>query len=114
MFPKLHKNQGLNEIIAPNPLYCIKINKILDIEVRTILTGSAISGLSILIHKIIEPCLKEISHILNYISDFAETTEKYLEIRIALGFADIKSLHTNISHDLVLKTLEYWMGKLQY
>ena len=43
---------------------------------------------------------------LKYIFDFAERTENYLEIRIALGFDDIKSLHPNISHDLGRKTLE--------
>ena len=40
-----------------------------------------------------EPNLREISHIL---------------------VADIKSLFTNISHDLVLKALEYWVEKLQH
>lgn len=43
MFPKLHKNQGLNEIIAPNPLYCIKINKILDIEGQPIVEDQLIT-----------------------------------------------------------------------
>ena len=54
-----------------------------------------------------EQSLTEISYILKDTFDFAERTEKDLEIGIVLGLADIKSLYTNISHDLELKELEY-------
>ena len=60
------------------------------------MVGSAYhtQGISILIHKIMEPGLKGISHIVKDTFDFVERTEKGL-----LGVANIKSLYTNISHD---------------
>ena len=60
------------------------------------MVGSAYhpQGISILIHKIMEPGLKGISHIVKDTFDFVERAEKDL-----LGVANIKSLYTNISHD---------------
>ena len=79
MLPKLHKSQRLNKIIAQSPLQYVKISKILDIERRPIVAGSAYHthGISILIHKIVEPSLKEISHIIKDTSDFVERTKRF-------------------------------------
>lgn len=62
-----------------------------------------------------ETSLMEISHILKDTFDFAEKNrKKFLEIRSVLGVNDIKSLYTNISLDLRLKELEYWIEKLRH
>ena len=116
MLLKLHKSQQLNEIITQNSIQYIKISEIVDVEGRTIVAGSAYCthGISILIHKIMEPSLKEISHMLKDTFDFVERAEKDLEIGTVLRVVDIKSLHTNISHGLGLKALEYWIEKLQH
>ena len=70
------------------------------------MTGSAYHthAMLILIHKIMGPSLQV---------NFYESTEKDLEIGIFLRAADIKSLYTNISRDLWLKALEYWIERLQ-
>ena len=57
----------------------------------------------LLIRKIIEPSLKEMSHILKDTFDFVERTKKDLEMGTVHGVADIKSFYTNTSHDLGLK-----------
>ena len=49
----------------------------------------------------------EISHIIKDTFSFVERTEKDLEIGTVLGVAYIKSLYTNVSHDLRRKVLEY-------
>ena len=87
----------------------MKISEILDIEGKFSVAGSAYHthGISILIHQIMEPSLKEMSHIPKDTFDFVEWTEKDLKIGSVLGAADIKSLYTNISHDLGLQALEY-------
>ena len=115
MLPKLHKCKRLNEIISENPMEYLSINEDLDIEGRPIVAGSAYNthGISILIHKIMESSLKHISHILQDTFDFVERAEKKLKIGTVLGVADIKSLYTNISHELGLKALEYWIEKLK-
>ena len=93
----------------------LSINEDLDIEGRPIVAVSAYYThvISILIHKIMESSLKHISHILQDTFDFVERAEKKLEIGTVLGVADIKSLYTNISHELGLKALEYWIEKLK-
>ena len=50
----------------------------------------------LLIRKIIEPSLKEMSHILKDTFDFVERTNKDSEIGIAPGVADIKKVFTQI------------------
>ena len=82
MLLKLHKSLQLNDIIPKNPLEYIQISKMLDIEGQPIVSGSAYytHGISILIHKIMEPRLKEISHIIKVTFSFVEGTEKDLEI----------------------------------
>ena len=61
-----------------------------------------------------ELTLKKISHILKDIFDFVQRTEKYLEIGTVLRVSDFKSLWKNILHELRLKTLNYWIGKLEH
>ena len=93
MLLKLYKSQRLNEIIAQSPLLYVEITEILDMNGRSIVTGSAYHthAMLILIHKIMGPSLQV---------NFYKSTEKDLEIGIFLRAADIKSLYTNISRDL--------------
>ena len=60
-----------------------------------------------------EPCLNEISHILKDTFDFTDRTNRCFDVGTVLGVADIKSLYTNISHDLGLKALAFWIEKLK-
>ena len=83
MLSKLHKSQGLHEIIAQNLSRYIQISEILDIEGQTIVAGSACytHETSMLIHKIIEPSLKEISHIRKDTFYFAEKKRNRKRLR---------------------------------
>ena len=69
------------------------------------MAGSAHStrGISIFFHKIMEPSLKKTLHILKDTFNFAERKENDLEIGTIVGVANIKSLYTNISHNLGLR-----------
>ena len=60
-----------------------------------------------------EPCLNEISHILKDTFDFTDRANSCFDAGNVLGVADIKSLYTNISHDLGLKALAFWIEKLK-
>ena len=113
--PKLHKSKRLNEIISEHPLEYIKVEEKLIIQGRPIVGGCAYytHGISTMIHKIMEPCLNEISHILKDTLDFTDRTNSCFDVGTVLGVADIKSLYTNISHDLGLKTLAFCIEKLK-
>ena len=115
MLPKLHKLKRLNEIISEHPLEYIKVEEKLIIEGRPIVGGCVYytHGISTMIHKIMEPCLNEISHILKDTFDFTDRANSCFDVGTVLGVADIKSLYTNISHDLGLKALAFWIEKLK-
>ena len=115
MLAKLHKSKRLNEIISEHPLEYIKVEEKLIIEGRPIVRGCAYytHGISTIIHKIMEPCLNEISHILKDTFDFTDRANSCFDVGTVLGVADIKSLYTNISHDLGLKALAFSIEKLK-
>ena len=115
MLPKLHKSKRLDEIISEHPLEYIKVEEKLTIEGRPIVGGCAYytHGISTMIHKIMEPCLNEISHILKDTFDFTDRTNSCFDVGTDVGVADIKRLYTNISHDLGLKALAFWVEKLK-
>ena len=91
----------------------IKVEEKLIIEGRPLVGGWYTYGISTMIHKIMEPCLNEISHILKDTFDFTDRTNSCFDVGTVLGVADIKILYTNISHDLVLKALAFWIEKLK-
>ena len=75
MNPKLHKSKELNEIIENQNSEYINITKNLQIEGRPIVAGPVyyISGISQMLHLILQPSLSFIPHILNRIFLFSRT-----------------------------------------
>ena len=69
--------------------------------------------LSTLLHIILSPTLKHITYIIKDTFDFADKACKNNIIGMKIGVADIKSLYTNINHDLGLKTVYFWIHKLK-
>ena len=53
------------------------------------------------------------SHIAKDYFDFKNGLDKHCPIRNTLITCDIKSLYTNIWHDLFYTAIEYWVEKLQ-
>lgn len=72
------------------------------------------NGMSMFTQKIMKGIIQKVSFILKDILGFVERWEKYSEIGTVLGVAHIRYLYTIIFHYLELKTLEYWIQKLQH
>lgn len=115
MLPKLHKSQENDEIKSSNHEEYLQITHEIKIDSRTILARCAyyINGLSLLVHKILESCLKEISYILKDTFDFKNKNNTNLLIGTVLGIVDIKRLYTKISYNSGLKSFRYLLQKLQ-
>ena len=60
-----------------------------------------------------EPALSLIPHIVKDSFDFIQRLEKQCHNNTLLSTCDIKSLYTNIRHDLFLTAIEYWIEHLQ-
>ena len=60
-----------------------------------------------------EPALSLIPHIVKDSFDFTQRLKKQCQNNTLLSTCDIKSLYTNIRHDLFLTAIEYWIEHLQ-
>ena len=114
MLPKLHKSKRLNEIIKERNSEYISITEKIEIEGRPIVAGPLYhtSKISEMLHIILEPTLSMIPHILRDSFDFKDRVEQSCNENTLLSSCDIKSLYTNIRHDVFIKAIEYWIEKL--
>ena len=112
MNPKLHKSEELNEIIENQNSEYLNITGNLKIEGRPIVAGPGYytSGISKMLHLILDPSLSFIPHILK--DDFLERLDTTCTEDTLLISCDIKSLYTNIRHDVFYKAIDYWIEKL--
>ena len=114
MNPKLHKSKELNEIIENQNSEYINITEHLQIEGPPIVAGPVYytSGISKILHLIVEPSLPFIPHILKDSFDFLERLDTTSTEDTLLSSCDIKSPYTNIRHDVFCKAIDYWIEKL--
>ena len=112
---KLNKSKEINEIIEIKRTGDIQIDEDILIEGQPIVPGPVFrtSGISKILHCIIEPALSLIPHIVKDSFDFTQTLEKQYQNNALLSTCDIKYLYTNIRHDLFLTAIEYWIEYLQ-
>ena len=115
MLPKLHKNTELNEIIKKSNTEYLQIKLSTNIEGRPINSGPAYhtKGISMMLHHILQPALQKVKHILKDTFDFVERVEKENQPGTKLVTWDIKALYTNISHDLFIEAISYWIDELE-
>ena len=98
--------------MAKNSEY-IKVDKILTIEGRPIIAGSCYhtSVVSQIFHVIMEPTLSFIKPILKDSFDFIDRIDTQCTINTIFSTCDMKSLYTNIKHDVYYKANEYRSDK---
>ena len=113
MLPKLHKSKELNDIIMAKNNEYMNADKILTIEGRPIVAELCYHTrvVSQILHVIMEPTLSFIKHIQNYYFDFIDRIGTQCTVNTILSTCDIKSLYTNIKHDVFYKAIEYWIDK---
>ena len=97
----------INEIIEIKRAEYIQIDEDLLIEGRPIAAGPIFhtSGIPKMLHCIMEPALSSIPHIVKDSFDFTQRLEKQCRNNTLLSACDIKSLYTNIRHDLFLTAI---------
>ena len=112
---KLHKSKRINEIIQKQQCEYINIEENIIVEVRPIVAGTIYhtSGISEILHIIMEPSLAMISHIAKDSFDFKNGLDKHCPTGTTLSTCDIKSLYTNMRHDQFYTAVECWIEKLQ-
>ena len=114
MLPKLHKSMELNTILKTgnNPEYLqVKLNT--PIEGRPIISSPVYhtSGISKILHMILQPVLEKIKHIVKDTFDFVERFDETMDEDTIIVTWDIKALYPNIRHDLFHEAIAYWVDK---
>ena len=110
--PKLHKSVTINSKLKGSEY--VHLPDFAEIvEGRPIVGGPAFytSGISQMIDIILKPILSYIPHILRDSFDFVERCNHAIPDDTLLGTADIKSLYTNLSKELVFAAVEYWVNR---
>ena len=113
VLPKLHKSEYINELLKNGCEYIHLADFDGTIEGRPIVGGPVFytSGISNMIDVILRPILEHIPHILQDSFDFIERCSHTVPGSTLLGTADIKSLYTNLSKELVITAIEYWFNR---
>ena len=111
--PKLHKSEEVNNAMNTGVEYVHLSGFDGTIEGRPIVGGPSFytSGLSEIIDIILKPIVSLIPHILRDSFDLIDRCEKLWGSDALLGTCDVKALYTNLSFELVLKSVEYWVTK---
>ena len=111
--PKLHKSTRINQLLQNGGEYIHVEDFTEAIEGRPIVGGpvSHTSGISEMIHIITKPIVARIPHILRDTFDFIERCNLVVPDGTLLGTADVKALYTNLSKELVMKSMEYWFNR---
>ena len=109
MLPKLHKSKEINEIIEIKRTEYIEIGKDILIEGRPMVAGPVFhtSGISEILHCIMEHALSLIPHIVKDSFDFTQRLEKECQGNTLRRTCDIKSLYTSLSLSLYLYLFKY-------
>ena len=98
MLPKLHKSKRINEIIQKGQCQYTNIKENIIVEARPIVAGPGYhtSGISEILHVIMEPSLEMISQIVKDSFNFKNRLDKHCPNGTTLSTCGIKSLYTNI------------------
>ena len=102
MLSKWHKSKQINEIIQKQQSENISIEGNKFVEAGPIVAGSVYhaNGISEILHIIMESSLEMISHIAKHSFDFKNRLDKHWPNGTTHGTCGIKSLYTNIQHDI--------------
>ena len=112
MLPKLHKSPRVAEMVNLQQKEYIHVNnEVIVLEGRLINSGPCYftRGLSLIIHEILIPVLGHIRHILKDSFEFKDKFTKSCTEETYIATWDLKSLYTNMRHDLSLKAVDYWI-----
>ena len=96
MLSKLYKSKKINKIMSKQQCEYINIENNVIVKARAIVDGTVYrtSGISEILHTIMEPCLDVISHIAIDSFDFKNRLDKHCPNGTTLSTCDIKSLYT--------------------
>lgn len=113
--PKIHKSDQIKKAIIEQNATYVKVTTPADLTFRPIVAGPQCptSRLSSLLDELLKPLVTNVKSYIKDTRDFIThlNTITNIEIEDTLVTFDVKSLYTNISHDLGKNAIAYWIEK---
>ena len=112
--PKVRKSAQINEACERAESTTVTIRNVDDLKLRPIIAGPSCQThrLSILLDILLRPLTKHVKSNIRDTTDFLNSLPDGVQDEVILTTFDVESLYSNISHDLGLKAVEYWMDKV--
>ena len=113
--PKIHKSNTIRLACLNTESSVVNITDVTDLKLRPIVAGPSCltNRLSNLLDKLLKPLVEEIPSYLKDTTDFLRKLPSTTSENTLLVSFDVESLYSNISHDLGLEALEFWINKFQ-
>lgn len=113
--PKVHKSKIIKRACETTNNSVIELEEVDDLVLRPIIAGPICltSRLSNFIDILLKPFVKYITSYLKDTTDFLRQLPKTTEENTILVSFDVESLYSNISHDLGLEAIQYWLETYQ-
>ena len=111
--PKIHKSNLIkNKCIETQSEY-LELKDPIDLQFRPIIAGPVCEThrLSNLIDILLKPFIKQVKSFIRDDIDFLSYTPNIVPEKATLVSFDVTSLYTNISHDLGLEAIQFWLEK---
>ena len=111
--PKVHKSQRIKLICETTITPDVTIPNVTDLKLRPIIAGPSCltNRLSNFLDILLKPITKQISSHLKDTTDFLRKLPDTTKDNTILVTCDIESLYSNISHELGLEALEFWLDR---
>ena len=113
VLPKIHKSNLIkNKCIETQSEY-LELKDPIDLQFRPIVAGPVCEThrLSNLIDILLKPFIKQVKSFIRDDKDFLSYTPNIVPEKATLVSFDVTSLYTNISHDLGLEAIQFWLEK---
>ena len=111
--PKAHKSPKITEKCKNANSSYIEISEVNDLKLRPIVAGPSCQThrLSDIIDILLKPYTKHVNSYLRDTVHFLNALPEQVEEETLLASFDVKSLYSNIPHELGIEAIKYWLEK---
>ena len=111
--PKVHKSKIITNLVEEKSVEYLKIENPPEIPSRLIVAGlnSPTHRLSIILHIILRPLTEKVTSYVRDDMDFLNYLPNKIDFDSTFVSFDVTSLYTNISHELGIEAISYWIDQ---
>ena len=111
--PKIHKSEVINKACEKSKSHTVIVSDVTDLKLRPIVAGPSCQThrLSNLLDILLRPLTQFVPSYLRDSIDFLNSLPAEVPSECILVSYDVESLYSNISHDLGIEAIKFWLEK---